>query len=47
MGGTAYIYLKDLRDSSHVKQLIPGLKGVEEVISKAKTHQAWNWKAKL
>lgn len=35
MGGAAYIYLNDLRDSSRVKQLILGLRGVEEIISKA------------
>jgi phosphonoacetate hydrolase len=35
MGGSAYIYLNDLRDSSNVKHIILGLKGVEEIISKA------------
>ena len=35
MGGSAYIYLNDPGDSSRVKQIILGLKGVEEVLSKA------------
>ena len=35
MGGTAYIYLNDLKDSANVRKLILGLKGIDEVVSKA------------
>jgi phosphonoacetate hydrolase len=35
MGGSAYIYLNDGKDSSRVRHLLEGFKGVEEVISKS------------
>ena len=42
MGGSAYIYLNNLGDSSSVKQIILGLKGVEEVISKAEAAKRYH-----
>ncbi|MDR3711935.1 MAG: alkaline phosphatase family protein [Puia sp.] len=35
MGGSAYVYLNSAGDSSGLRQLLLGLKGVEEVISRA------------
>ncbi|MDR3715258.1 MAG: hypothetical protein P4L51_20830 [Puia sp.] len=35
MGGSAYIYLNDPKDSSRIIHLLEGFKGVEEVISKS------------
>jgi len=42
MGGSAYIYLDDPADSTNVKRMILGLKGVEEVISKTEAVQRYH-----